>query len=178
MNGITHLQKCPVENWPLPEELSNANTLNKQGCQDFGRLFLTRETIQSLVERCCRVMMGKIAGDGPYAPSTTCRPADDHCHLRGDYRSLCPCHTAVSQRVQPKSLYLVLVGFPFFLTALFFLTLNFNYKSFYSPSPNRTANDNTPTLNAQPNLQCPVMPAKRYRASPSRSCFPAPMPIA
>jgi len=24
-----------------------------------------------------------------------------------------------------------LVGFPFFLTALFFLTLNFNYKSFY-----------------------------------------------
>ncbi|MCY1435346.1 hypothetical protein D9M71_514380 [compost metagenome] len=28
-----------------------------------------------------------------------------------------------------------LVGFPFFLTALFFLTLNFNYKSFYRPSP-------------------------------------------
>lgn len=26
-----------------------------------------------------------------------------------------------------------LVGFPFFLTALFFLTLNFNYKSFYMP---------------------------------------------
>jgi hypothetical protein len=26
-----------------------------------------------------------------------------------------------------------LVGFPFFLTALFFLTLNFNYKSFYKP---------------------------------------------
>lgn len=35
-----------------------------------------------------------------------------------------------------------LVGFPFFLTALFFLTLNFNYKSFYSPSPNETASDN------------------------------------
>ncbi|MGJ7547756.1 hypothetical protein [Pseudomonas alloputida] len=28
-----------------------------------------------------------------------------------------------------------LVGFPFFLTALFFLTLNFNYKSFYKPGP-------------------------------------------
>jgi len=28
-----------------------------------------------------------------------------------------------------------LVGFPFFLTALFFLTLNFNYKSFYQPVP-------------------------------------------
>jgi len=28
-----------------------------------------------------------------------------------------------------------LVGFPFFLTALFFLTLNFNYKSFYKPDP-------------------------------------------
>ena len=38
-----------------------------------------------------------------------------------------------------------LVGFPFFLTALFFLTLNFNYKSFYDPSPNRTTNDNTST---------------------------------
>ena len=40
-----------------------------------------------------------------------------------------------------------LVGFPFFLTALFFLTLNFNYKSFYSPPPNRTANGNTPASN-------------------------------
>ncbi|MFG0408577.1 hypothetical protein [Pseudomonas sp. NY5710] len=37
-----------------------------------------------------------------------------------------------------------LVGFPFFLTALFFLTLNFNYKSFYSPSPNKTAPDSAP----------------------------------
>ena len=34
-----------------------------------------------------------------------------------------------------------LVGFPFFLTALFFLTLNFNYKSFYSPAPGETADD-------------------------------------
>mgnify|MGYP001366563857 CR=1 FL=1 len=41
-----------------------------------------------------------------------------------------------------------LVGFPFFLTALFFLTLNFNYKSFYSPLPNNTAHDNTPALNS------------------------------
>ncbi|AGN80270.1 MULTISPECIES: hypothetical protein [Pseudomonas] len=36
-----------------------------------------------------------------------------------------------------------LVGFPFFLTALFFLTLNFNYKSFYSPSSDRAANGTT-----------------------------------
>jgi hypothetical protein len=41
-----------------------------------------------------------------------------------------------------------LVGFPFFLTALFFLTLNFNYKSFYSPSPNRSTHDNTPAPNS------------------------------
>ena len=47
-----------------------------------------------------------------------------------------------------------LVGFPFFLTALFFLTLNFNYKSFYSPSPGITANDNTPIPN---NLATPAM---------------------
>ncbi|SPO57128.1 conserved protein of unknown function [Pseudomonas sp. JV551A1] len=38
-----------------------------------------------------------------------------------------------------------LVGFPFFLTALFFLTLNFNYKSFYDPSPNTKANDKAST---------------------------------
>ena len=37
-----------------------------------------------------------------------------------------------------------LVGFPFFLTALFFLTLNFNYKSFYSPLPNKAAADSAP----------------------------------
>jgi len=40
-----------------------------------------------------------------------------------------------------------LVGFPFFLTALFFLTLNFNYKSFYSPSPDRMSYDNTQPTN-------------------------------
>lgn len=41
-----------------------------------------------------------------------------------------------------------LVGFPFFLTALFFLTLNFNYKSFYSPSSGRTTDDHTPMPNS------------------------------
>lgn len=40
------------------------------------------------------------------------------------------------------------MGFPFFLTALFFLTLNFNYKSFYSPSPGKTANDNALAANS------------------------------
>ncbi|MDD2063693.1 hypothetical protein [Pseudomonas sp. 25571] len=34
-----------------------------------------------------------------------------------------------------------LVGFPFFLTALFFLTLNFNYKSFYNPVSSKTTSD-------------------------------------
>ncbi|MFJ4456972.1 hypothetical protein ACIP1G_24230 [Pseudomonas sp. NPDC089392] len=45
-----------------------------------------------------------------------------------------------------------LVGFPFFLTALFFLTLNFNYKSFYSPLPNHSAYDDAeiPTTSASP----------------------------
>lgn len=43
-----------------------------------------------------------------------------------------------------------LVGFPFFLTALFFLTLNFNYKSFYSPSPGRPAPDGAPPLSSAP----------------------------
>ncbi len=38
-----------------------------------------------------------------------------------------------------------LVGFPFFLTASFFLTLNFNYKSFYNPSSDNTASDTPPT---------------------------------
>ncbi|WP_028633239.1 hypothetical protein [Pseudomonas parafulva] len=39
-----------------------------------------------------------------------------------------------------------LVGFPFFLTALFFLTLNFNYKSFYSPAlPRAVSADGAPT---------------------------------
>ena len=40
-----------------------------------------------------------------------------------------------------------LVGFPFFLTALFFLTLNFNYKSFYNPVSSKTTSDSpTPTV--------------------------------
>ncbi|MGH8380962.1 hypothetical protein [Pseudomonas sp.] len=39
-----------------------------------------------------------------------------------------------------------LVGFPFFLTVLFFLTLNFNYKSLYSPPVvESTADSDTPT---------------------------------
>ena len=42
-----------------------------------------------------------------------------------------------------------LVGFPFFLTALFFLTLNFNYKSFYSPPVASMKNDNTQSANIQ-----------------------------
>ncbi|WP_449431463.1 hypothetical protein [Pseudomonas putida] len=34
-----------------------------------------------------------------------------------------------------------LVGFPFFLTGLFFLTLNFNYKSFYKPDSSSLGED-------------------------------------
>ncbi|AYG46371.1 hypothetical protein DV532_19615 [Pseudomonas sp. Leaf58] len=43
-----------------------------------------------------------------------------------------------------------LVGFPFFLTALFFLTLNFNYKSFYNPMPSEAANIDSPIANTLP----------------------------
>lgn len=32
-----------------------------------------------------------------------------------------------------------LVGFPFFLTVLFFLTLNFNYRSLWKPAPRHTS---------------------------------------
>ncbi|MBO9548743.1 hypothetical protein [Pseudomonas sp.] len=44
-----------------------------------------------------------------------------------------------------------LVGFPFFLTALFFLTLNFNYKSFYKPDP--AEQKNIPEQATQPDIQ-------------------------
>ena len=38
-----------------------------------------------------------------------------------------------------------LVGFPFFLTALFFLTLNFNSKSFYQPEQSDPPQKTGPT---------------------------------
>lgn len=41
-----------------------------------------------------------------------------------------------------------LVGFPFFLTALFFLTLNFNYKSLYKPE-GEALKDSTALLPSQ-----------------------------
>lgn len=44
-----------------------------------------------------------------------------------------------------------LVGFPFFLTALFFLTLNFNYKSFYKPDP--AEQKNIPEQATLPDMQ-------------------------
>ncbi|MHC6224356.1 hypothetical protein ACYU03_06170 [Pseudomonas sp. X10] len=37
-----------------------------------------------------------------------------------------------------------LVAFPFFLTVLFFLTLNFNYRSLYSPSEEKSAAELSP----------------------------------
>ncbi|MEG0248083.1 MAG: hypothetical protein RR726_37235 [Pseudomonas sp.] len=43
-----------------------------------------------------------------------------------------------------------LVGFPFFLTALFFLTLNLNYKSFYNPGLKRATNDSPDTDALEP----------------------------
>lgn len=43
-----------------------------------------------------------------------------------------------------------LVGFPFFLTALFFLTLNFNYKSLYKPEGNDLTAKETATARATP----------------------------
>ncbi|WGV21573.1 hypothetical protein QIY50_04840 [Pseudomonas putida] len=67
-----------------------------------------------------------------------------------------------------------LVGFPFFLTALFFLTLNFNYKSFYSPSPNRSANDNTPALNAQVKPATPGDGGEALQGEPVTFMFSGP----
>lgn len=67
-----------------------------------------------------------------------------------------------------------LVGFPFFLTALFFLTLNFNYKSFYSPSPNRSANDNTPALNAQAKPATPGDDGEALQGEPVTFMFSGP----
>ncbi|MOA02121.1 hypothetical protein D3C78_1215590 [compost metagenome] len=52
-----------------------------------------------------------------------------------------------------------LVGFPFFLTVLFFLTLNFNYKSLYSPS---AVEPTTPTI-----AQAPQQPATKPETSVS-----------
>ena len=43
-----------------------------------------------------------------------------------------------------------LVGFPFFLTALFFLTLNFNYKSFYNPAIKKVKTDHPETESPEP----------------------------
>ncbi|MFJ4156014.1 hypothetical protein ACIPZF_14625 [Pseudomonas sp. NPDC089752] len=43
-----------------------------------------------------------------------------------------------------------LVGFPFFLTALFFLTLNFNYKSFYKPDRNISIKHTAPLKTPEP----------------------------
>jgi hypothetical protein len=42
-----------------------------------------------------------------------------------------------------------LVGFPFFLTVLFFLTLNFNYKSLYSPPAKQATGSRAPQPPAQ-----------------------------
>jgi hypothetical protein len=42
-----------------------------------------------------------------------------------------------------------LVGFPFFLTVLFFLTLNFNYKSLYSPPVTDSTPSLTPTISTK-----------------------------
>ncbi|EPJ8756672.1 MAG: hypothetical protein ACTMIS_08625 [Pseudomonas putida] len=67
-----------------------------------------------------------------------------------------------------------LVGFPFFLTALFFLTLNFNYKSFYSPSPGRTTADNMPIPN---NVTTPAMtngPHEATKGEPVTFMFSGP----
>ncbi|MGE8392986.1 MAG: hypothetical protein ACN6QI_10565 [Pseudomonas sp.] len=52
-----------------------------------------------------------------------------------------------------------LVGFPFFLTVLFFLTLNFNYKSLYSPELNEPTPGVIPapdTADAKTTLESPA----------------------
>jgi len=48
-----------------------------------------------------------------------------------------------------------LVGFPFFLTALFFLTLNFNYKSLYTPEGDNFSAKETATARPIPDRLTP-----------------------
>lgn len=67
-----------------------------------------------------------------------------------------------------------LVGFPFFLTALFFLTLNFNYKSFYSPSPDNSANDSTLAPNNMATSAMPTEPREAVQSEPVTFMFSGP----
>ena len=59
-----------------------------------------------------------------------------------------------------------LVAFPFFLTALFFLTLNFNYKSFYVPD---TALGETAT-----HAMSPLSPSQVFTPTPVTVMFHGP----
>ncbi|MFK0091504.1 hypothetical protein [Pseudomonas sp. NPDC090592] len=67
-----------------------------------------------------------------------------------------------------------LVGFPFFLTALFFLTLNFNYKSFYSPPVASVTNDNTPSANTQSMPAAPSNACETVKSEPVTFMFTGP----
>ncbi|MFF7065441.1 hypothetical protein [Pseudomonas sp. NPDC008258] len=67
-----------------------------------------------------------------------------------------------------------LVGFPFFLTALFFLTLNFNYKSFYSPPVDSVTNDNTRQANTQRTAAAPSDAREAVKGEPMTFMFSGP----
>ncbi|MBV4490212.1 hypothetical protein [Pseudomonas oryzicola] len=67
-----------------------------------------------------------------------------------------------------------LVGFPFFLTALFFLTLNFNYKSFYRPSSDKTASDMPPTPDTRTLPSTPREISEAVHAEPVTIMFSGP----
>lgn len=67
-----------------------------------------------------------------------------------------------------------LVGFPFFLTALFFLTLNFNYKSFYNPSSDNTASDTPPTPGSRSTPSAPSRLGETEHGEPVTIMFSGP----
>lgn len=80
-----------------------------------------------------------------------------------------------------------LIGFPPFLTLLFFVTLNFNYKVLYSPSDFSNENDflqiaNGPSAEASPSHHAPpapepiVAPVATPAPSPAQAPSPPPAP--
>ncbi len=68
-----------------------------------------------------------------------------------------------------------LIGFPPFLTLLFFVTLNFNYKVLYSPSDFSNENDFLEIAKGQPTVQetvsndTPARPAEPPTATPAQA---------
>jgi len=104
--------------------------------------------------------MGKTAGDGPMTQAQPVAPLTIIAIFAGIIEASALATLPFLSESSQKLYTWFLVGFPFFLTALFFLTLNFNYKSFYSPPPGRMAHGGANTLNNE------AIPAVAHEALP------------